>query len=327
MEATPRQQQPGTNTDNKIPCSPKSDILERRIGTPTQPVQNDKGSAMPDVYVFTDYRDFLKAFHDEQRAKNRAFSFRNFSRMAGLKSPSYLNMVIKGDRNLTAGTIAQFSKALRFNKKQSQYFEAMVFFNQAKTEKERDYYLERLVGLRPKVKLKGIEKDQYEFYRKKYFVTIHQMVLLPGFKEDPDWIANHVSPKISAKEAQYAIDVLLRLKLLTRDENGKLTTGEGALTTPAQVSSLDIKNFHRSMLSDAKEALFDIDWTRRNFTSLTIPVPLKSMPELKKRIQNFREEILDWIAKGEIDYHDVYQMNIQLFPTTDSTESNRKKSK
>lgn len=268
------------------------------------------------LFSYMDYRQYLKDRYAYEKALNKNFSYRYFARMAGLSSPGFLKMVMNRERNLTPTSINQFSKALKLTNKETDYFEALVLFNQAKTDKERDLYFERLTALKPRSKLTGLQNDQYEYFTKKYFVIIREMVSLPHFRENPAWIGKRLSPKLKPKEVEHALNVLLRLGLIKRNEAGKLVPATASLTTPSEVESMEIFNFHREMLNDAKEAMLSTPSEDRDITALTIPLTKKMLPEFKKRIQSFREEMIDLINKGNVNFDEVYQMNVQLFPVT-----------
>lgn len=275
---------------------------------------------MSDLFTYMDFRGYLRDRCAEEKERNRHFSFRYFARIAGFSSPGFLKMVMDGQRNLTPESINQFCKAFKLNKKESAYFEALVLFNQAHSDRERDLYFERLTALKPPSGLKGLEKDQYEYFTQTHFVTLREMVALPDFREDPKWISERIRPKIKPKEVERSIEVLLRLGLLKRNAQGKLAHADTSITTPAEVDSAEIYNYHQTMLVEAKRALFEVPPSLRDITSLTIPIPKNSMSAIKEKIKSFREEIIDMINKGSADYHEVYQLNIQLFPVTQTSE-------
>lgn len=269
-----------------------------------------------DIFSTIDYRAFLRAYYELQKQQNPHFSFRFFARLAGLASSGYLKMVMEGERNLSPAFIGKFSKALKLNKKEATYFEALVLFNQATSDAERDLYFERLSALKPKSKLTGLQKDQLGYFTKKHYVVIREMIALPDFQEDPAWIGKRLSPPIKPKEVEEALQALLRLGLIQRDENGKWVQADAALSTDAEVDSIEVFNFHRSMLNDAKEAMLHIPPAERDITALTIPIPRASLPEVKKKIQEFRESLVQYINAGDSHYDEVFQLNIQLFPVT-----------
>jgi uncharacterized protein (TIGR02147 family) len=276
------------------------------------------------VFDYTDYRAFLKDYFELKKSEHSRYSLRFFAKSAGFSSTGYLSMIVSGQRNISPASISKLAKALNLKKKESTYFEALVLFNQSQKDKERDYYFDRLQSLRPKEKLDRIEQDQLEFYSKKYFVTIHQMMLVPGFESDPAWIATHLSPPITPSEVQHALDVMTRLKIIKKDRKGNYSHTAKSLATAPEIDSFYVYQYHRDMLNDAKAALVEVPPLDRDITSLTIPIPKDKIPKFKKKIQDFREDLIDWINKGSEDFHEVYQLNIQLFPTTKTKKSLKK---
>jgi uncharacterized protein (TIGR02147 family) len=70
------------------------------------------------------------------------------------------------------------------------------------------------------------------------------------------------------------------------------------------------------MLSLAKEALVKVSEEIRDITALTIPIQLELILEIKKKIQDFRQSIIDVVNRGSQEYHEVFQINVQMFPVT-----------
>jgi uncharacterized protein (TIGR02147 family) len=275
-----------------------------------------------DVFNYLDYRKYLHDVYHDYKAKDAKFSFRYFSRQAGFKSSSVLKMAISGTRNLTAASAVKCAKALKLKGKELEYFESLVQFNQAKTDKEKDLYFQRLSKLKPRVKLTGITKEQYRFFTRKHYVVIREMVALPDFHEDYAWIAKTVYPSIKVAEAKKAVQTLLDIGLLTRDKDEKLQQADASLTSPSEVESFDLFHFQRELLNNAKDALIEFAPWQRDFTTLVIPIPKYKIIDVKRMIQSFREDVMDYINKGSQDYHDVFYINVQMFPAS-VTKKNR----
>lgn len=271
---------------------------------------------MISVFDYIDYRRFLQDRFLEIKAENRKFSFRQFSAKAGFSSSSTLKMVLGGKRNLTAGSAVKFARAFRLSPKDSAYFENLVSFNQAANEKDKEYYSQRLMSLRPKIQMTSLEKDQYKFFEKRYYPVIREMVALPNFQENATWIASNICPQISPREAKEAIATLINLGLLVRDENGKLQQSHSTITTPIEVESTDLIQFQRFMQNDARDAVERFPRQERDLSSLVIPIQRGKIPEIKTMINEFKENLMDFINKSGNDFHEVFYINIQLFPAT-----------
>src|SRR3990167_6305238 len=87
--------------------------------------------------------------------------------------------------------------------------------------------------------------DLFVYYSRWYYAAIRELVLLPDFKEDAEWIAHKLSPSITAKEAAIALELLQKLGFLARGKDGKLAQSEKNITTAREVLSLAVSNFQR----------------------------------------------------------------------------------
>ncbi|MBI2067209.1 MAG: TIGR02147 family protein [Deltaproteobacteria bacterium] len=272
---------------------------------------------MPDIFNYLNYRHYLKDYYSEKKGKKGShFSFRSFSRLAGLSSPNFLKLVIEGKRNLGGDGIQSFIKGLRLNKEESVFFEDLVHFNQATTDEERNQHYQRLSRSRRYRQVKQIEKDYFVYFSRWYYAAIRELVLLPEFKEDPIWIASKLAPAITPNEARVAIELLLELGFIKRDKNGKLTQSERNITTEREVASLAIKNFHRQMIEKAAESIEKTSHEKRDISSLTVALSKEKFEETKRRIQEFRRE-LNVLLSEEGKADSVYQINFQIFNLTE----------
>ena len=268
---------------------------------------------MPDLFKYLDYRHYLKDYYREQKEKKGSrFSFRSFARAAGLSSPNFLKLVMDGKRNLGPEGIVHFIKALRFNKEEAAYFENLVHFNQASTDDERNEWYKRLSTSKKYREVKQIEKDYFVYFSRWYYAAIREMVLLPDFKEDPDWIARKLSPPITTREATTALELLQKMGFLKRDKTVRLIQSERNITTAREVQSLAISNFHRQMIKQAAESIERTTADKRDISSLTVALSKEKFQEAKRRIQEFRRELNILLSEdGKSD--SVYQINFQIF--------------
>lgn len=85
---------------------------------------------MRPIYSYRDYRKYLHDFYRYKKRTNPYYSYRLFSMKAGFKAPNLLKLVMDGQRNLTRQSAAKFSRALRLDENEEQYFEKIVQENQ-----------------------------------------------------------------------------------------------------------------------------------------------------------------------------------------------------
>src|ERR1043166_5840097 len=96
------------------------------------------------VYDFLDYRAYLRAHYEAAKRTQRSFSFRSFAKLAGLRSPNFLKLVIEGDRNLGADSVPRFCVALGLEGPEAEFFADLVAFNQASSLAEKNRAFERI---------------------------------------------------------------------------------------------------------------------------------------------------------------------------------------
>lgn len=271
---------------------------------------------MPDIFKYLDYRRYLKDYYRAKKEqKGSTFSYRAFSKQAGFSAPNFLQLVMEGKRNLSDDGTLRFTKGLKLNREEARFFKHLVHFNQAKTDQERNRWYRQLSTSKRYREIREIEKAQFEYFSRWYYAAIRELVLLPDFKEDHEWMAKTLHPNITVKEAKDAIDLLLRLGFLKRNRSGKLIQAERNISTAREVHSLAVANFHRQMMKRAAESIERTRYDKRDISALTIAVSQEKFQEAKRRIQEFRRELNVLLSEdGEADA--VYQINFQIFNLT-----------
>jgi uncharacterized protein (TIGR02147 family) len=276
------------------------------------------------VYDFLDYRSYLRAHYEQTKRTRASYSFRLFSKLAGLRSPNFLKLVIEGQRNLSADSVRRFSDALAHDKGEAEFFSDLVAFNQADSLAEKNRAFERIAASRRFRSARRIDGDLFAYLSHWYNPAIRELAARDDFNEDPRWIASHLHPAISPAEAAQAMQLLLSLGLLVRDsETGRVLRGEPTLTTEHEVSSLGAMAFHRQMIERAAESMETVPYALRDLAALTVCVSPKTAALVKDRIHQFREamaELCDSDSEGSV----VYQLNVQWFPLSAAAGSTAK---
>ena len=273
---------------------------------------------MTDVNIFeySSYRDFLKDYYDTAKEKNRAFSHRIFAKKAGLTSPNYLHLVISGKRNLSRNFIPQFSTALGLSKREQNYFEALVSLNHATTPEAKRYYMELLAKFRKDKVGVLITDAQFAFLSNWYYPVIREMVTIPGFQEDYEWIRERMNFKVGVRSIKKAIATLLQLGLLVRNEEGRLAQADASLTTEDDVANTAAFTFHEQMLTLACDILKSTNGHEREISALTMTLSQRHFDHIRARIREFEDEIARYLANNPETGDIVYQMNLQFIPLT-----------
>lgn len=281
----------------------------------------------PDIFQYSNYREFLKDHFKQSRADNKGYSYRYFGTKAGFSSPNFLYLIIKGERNLTKEYLPKFANALKLTKKEQQYFENLVAFNQAKSPESKRYYLEQLHNFLNTKTGKTLNTQQLDFISKWHYSAIWEMVSLPQFEENPAWIRKHLRNKISISEINNAITKMLSMGFLTRDEKNRLVRTEKDLTTDEEVYHTAAYSFHQQMLSLAKEAIAETSGDNREVTGVTMAVSENQFKEIKRMVRDFKNNIVRYVSNSSDIPEKVYHVNLSLFPLSENKSKNRKLNK
>ncbi|HWA78597.1 MAG TPA: TIGR02147 family protein [Polyangiaceae bacterium] len=265
------------------------------------------------VYAYLDYRAFLRDHYAAKKESSRAFSYRSFSKRAGVSSPNYLKLVIDGKRSLSPKMAERFAYACALDPDATRYFVHLVAFNQAKTSSERAEYYDKLAGFQSYRQAHKLEIAHAAYYSDWYMPAIRELVASASFREDPEWIADQLIPKIAPLQARRALEILMDLGLLVRNASGHLVQSDPLLSTGPETRGLHIAAFHRAMTQRAIESIDLVPAGERDISSLTLCLGRGGLRALKERLQRFRRELLE-LSALETDPEQVVQLNFQLFP-------------
>jgi len=272
-----------------------------------------------DVFAYFDYRAFLRDAYADLKERQPGFSFRWFARRAGMTSPNFLKLVIDGKRNLTSASSERFATALELSSSETAFFRELVGFGQARTAAEKNRHFERIGTYRQHRAVCALERDQFEYLSHWWYPAIRELVACDGFVEDDDWIASRLVPAITPAQARQAIELLLSLGFVERDEHGRLRQREPLLSTGAEVRSLAVGNFHRQMMERAAASIDLVDRDQRDISGVTVALSAETFQLVKQRIVELRAELLA-LSAGVSGPTRVVQVNFQLFPLATSEE-------
>ena len=276
---------------------------------------------MVNIFEFTDFREYLRTYFANRKRIDPKFSHRWLASRLDLSTSNFIMLVMQGKRNLSPPVRSRMSEVFKHSRKEADYFENMVNFIQAKSGKEKDLYFSRMTALRKSVKVDRIKEWQYEYYSNWYNPVIRELVASQGFDGNPANLCKLLQPSITPKQAKRSIDLLVKLGMI-RKAGSRYEQTNSVISTDPEVNSLAIVNFHRSMGTLAVEALDRKKKDERNITSVTININADTYDAVRKKIDDFRQELLalaDSIPQGER----VYQVNFQLFPVSKNTNTRR----
>jgi uncharacterized protein (TIGR02147 family) len=269
---------------------------------------------MPEIYQYLNYCQFLNDALRERKRNNPHFSYRYIASHLNLKSPGFMNWVIHGRRKLPESLIQKIAELFKLGDREREYFALLVRYNHCNDLSEREALFKQLLGFQ-KRQSKVLRPQQYQLFGKWFYLAIREFIRVFKFKDDFRELAGMLRPKIKSKEAREAIDILQKIELIGRSEDGTFKPVETLITTGDTWASEHIKNLQMQLLDMGKKALVDIPKQERDVSNLTFCASEKTMHRIADEIAALRQKILA-MSENDIEADTVYQCNMQLFPVT-----------
>jgi uncharacterized protein (TIGR02147 family) len=248
-------------------------------------------------------QSWLANLLEEKTKKNPLFSLRAFARLVDV-SPAVLSRVLSGKRQLTFNLAVRIADALVLGPEERELLYSFYLSHAQSSESTNEMKRE-----------KELSVDCFNAMKEWYHYGITQLLYIDHFREDHKWMAKMLS--ISELEVKLAVDRLLRLEILDRDEDGRLFRTATHLSTTTDIASAGIRHFQKQILEKAIHSLEHDDISERDITSITIAINENKIKEAKAEIKKFRLRMSEFMAEGEKTR--VYNLGIHLIPLSKSS--------
>lgn len=266
---------------------------------------------MKPIIEYSDFRQYMLDYYEERKRRS-VFSWREFSKIAGFTSSSYMKVVCDGKSKLSRVGVERTGAAMGLVGFEMEYFRAMVEFGQAEIEEKKKAAYERMLAIAKVHKVRVLEGDLFEFYDYWQNPVVRELApLMPG--ATPGEMAKMCYPEVSAAEIQQSLNFLTKAGLLKKAGEVFLQAETSIKGTP-DATRLALRGMHRTMSKLATPAI-DLPVDERNFSGVTMGLSRDSYERIVNVLDECRSKIIA-IAAEEKNVDQVYRMNFQLFPLT-----------
>ena len=267
---------------------------------------------MKPIIDYIDFRQYMLDYY-EDRKRRSAFSWREFSKITGFSSSSYMKVVCDGKSKLSRLGVERVADAMGLTGFEKEYFRAMVKYGQAESEDAKKSAYESMLAIAKDHKVRVLQGDLFEFYDSWRNPVIRELApLMPG--ATPGEIAKKCYPEISAAEVRQSLDFLSRTGLLKKSIDGQLEQAETSVIGTPDATRLALRGMHRQMSTLATPAI-DLPKEERNFSGVTMGISKDTYERIVKELDECRRKVIA-IASEDKNIDQVYRLNLQLFPLT-----------
>jgi uncharacterized protein (TIGR02147 family) len=242
--------------------------------------------------------------------------------MAGIATSSFLFHVIEGKRNLTKASVLKISTAIGHDRDEADFFENLVFFNQARTISEKTLYYGRLIENRKTLDIEEVPKDRFEYYRNWYHSVIRELITLIDFRDDYEKLGQFLVPPIRAAEARKSVMLLEKLGFIEKNDDGTYRQTTNLITVKVGTrEAFIIEKFQMEMLEVALRAYNGIPVLERMSMSTTITISRETFELFKLRLREMQRQLME-LSNLDDKPDTVYQLTVNLFPISKNTRTN-----
>ncbi|HXH31895.1 MAG TPA: DUF4423 domain-containing protein [Bacteriovoracaceae bacterium] len=250
----------------------------------------------------TYYLNKLKEHFSLKQRTNPHYSLRAYARDLGLHS-STLCSVFKGNRGLPLKNFKEVALKLNLSPKERTLFLESLYTRIAKNEE-----------------LKTGEEDERFILDDTYYQVIAEWehFAVESLLEISDFVATQRSVArrlgITENRAEVVIENLKTCGLVKEGPDGGLIKIHVKIRTTEDVLSPALRASHLETLEMGRQKLDEVDIGLRDYSSVTLTLNIKRVPEVKILIRDFRQKLLAHFAEGLKT--DVCQLAIQFYPLT-----------
>ena len=269
---------------------------------------------MISIFDYSNYRLFLRDWLQAQKSEGRPITYEALGEAAGFTSKGFLTQVLQSKTNLPERMIGDIAKALNLRKKERDYFDLLVRFNQAKRAHDRAE-LHGRIQEEFKAEAKALALEQFEYYQKWYYSAIRSLLGYFPFRGDFAALAKQLEPSITPAQAKRAINLLSELGLIARKEDGLYHLTDRLITSGESFVSHAVIEFQRETMELAKAALEVFPKGKRSGSTLTLGLSEAGYKALEEKLRILRQDLVE-IARFDKEIDRVVQVNLHAFPLT-----------
>jgi uncharacterized protein (TIGR02147 family) len=278
----------------------------------------DRERSVKSIQQFATYREFLLATYGNAREGQSNLSLDRYAKKLGLGGSNF-KMIVSGRRNLTGHQTLNVARALRMSPLETEYFEALVAFDQAKSAWEKSHYQRRLRRVKSEMKLKHIRVSNQSLLQDSSVLPL--LVYLsetqePGFSFD-DLDCQRLARlfKLPERKMRELVTQLQQRDLIKTAGDGRLHFVYDKL---ANVRAQ--KEYLKRLLKDAENKIeAEYETTESFFTAYAFSTSDEDLAELKEDLKRMMESHMSR-GRANSPGSRIAQACFQVFPVSEKLD-------
>ena len=275
--------------------------------------ENEREANMKPILEYLNYRRYMHDFYEE-RKKSSAFSWREFAKLAGFVSPTYLKLVCDGKTNLSKPGIQKVAKAMGLEGFERTFFEHLVQLDHAKSDAEKKAVLAKIMQSAKENRMFVLNADGFRFCEHPVCPIVRELApLMPGAL--PSEMAAKINSEVTALDVRDTLQFLVKTGLLKKTGENSYEQTSKMVKISKDALPLTVRSMNREMGRLGVLSLDSTNVDERNISGLTMGVDKITYRRIEHEVNECRRKVAA-IAGECKKINQVYRLNLQLFPLT-----------
>ncbi len=251
--------------------------------------------------------DILNSELKKRIGKNKRYSLRAFAKQMGLH-PSSMSRVLNNKQTLSSQAGLRVMRKLELDLSLGRKFLKSIADSRHENECVR---LGHAIG-KPKLTADPIVLDEATCAEVSSLpcIALMELAQTDDFHMNTLWMSERLG--LPLEKVDQILDLLLQNGLIVERDN-RLVKTEVRTTTVNEETTNALRIAHqKEILDKARWAVENISFEQRCNHSLTVATDPAKIPEAKRRIKEFIEDLCDFLESGS--KKEIYEFSAQLFP-------------
>lgn len=223
---------------------------------------------------------------------NSSYSLRGFARDLKIDN-SVLSKILNGKRRLGSKLACRLISCLEVSPKVMKKF----LTNESKNREGYDQ----------------LAVDTFAIISDWHHYAILELLRLDHYRSEPGWMAKALG--MTTAECRDAVERLIRVGLVERWDDGELTDISGGKSTniSSDMKHGALRKMQKQLLEKSIECIDQVEYEKRNNTSMTMAIDTEKLPEAIEEISKFRRKMGSLLSRGT-RRDQVYNLSVALCP-------------
>jgi len=268
--------------------------------------------ALPDIFVYLDYRAFLRDHYQARKGRDTFFSYRFIAGRTGVDA-GWIAKVLSGHEHLSQRSIEPFARLCGLGKRETEFFECLVALAKARSTKDRAEAFEKAMAIKSPER-STIGERQLAYYGRWWHPPVRSLLGILGRKATVERVAALLRPKVPVADVRASVELLEEIGLVHRSRTG-WEIRDAFVTNPPEGAKAAVRGYQAAAMDLAKAALESHPPESRDISSLTLSFDVRDLEVVRERVAALRDSLIQ-LSSETADPDSVFQVNIQVFPVS-----------